>query len=299
MNEWIHVKNHEHTSFESEDFQFSCFYIESSNTLPHWHAHSEIIFIGSGSCTVYVDGTLFSCQKGDFVFVPPNRLHSISVEAGSIHYALVIGDTLLKQMMTDKHCTEILAPFIAGSGSAPFAVQSGQEGHEHCLIHLKNMIREQAGRENGFQLAIKLELCSFFLMLAKHFPDLHDGQIPGTEKNARVLIRTLEYIKKNYVQRLTITNTSRYLNMSAQHFCRTFKAYTGKTFVEYLTLFRLEKANQLLCDTDLPITQIPELTGFCNANYFARVYKHHYGYPPSHTRKMKCESMVLLHGMRR
>lgn len=80
---------------------------------------------------------------------------------------------------------------------------------------------------------------------------------------------------------------SNYANMSNQHFCRLFKAYTGKTFIEFLSLYRLEQSNLLLITTDVPITQIPERTGFCNANYFARVYKNRYGHPPSYTRKNK------------
>ena len=80
------------------------------------------------------------------------------------------------------------------------------------------------------------------------------------------------------------------MNMSEQHFSRLFKTYTGKTFIDYLTQFRLEQARKLLLKSDLPITQIPELTGFCNPNYFSRIFKHYYEQTPSEARKCKADA---------
>jgi AraC family transcriptional regulator, transcriptional activator of pobA len=97
----------------------------------------------------------------------------------------------------------------------------------------------------------------------------------------RLIKSSLDYLNLHYSERITVRHMSEYCHLSIQHFSRLFKSYTGKTFIEYLTLFRLEQARKILSGTDIPIIQIPDLVGFCNGNYFSRLYKKYYGHPPS------------------
>ncbi len=56
---------------------------------------------------------------------------------------------------------------------------------------------------------------------------------------------------------------------------------TGLTFVKFLNLYRINAAEELLSKTSLSITEISEKTGFCNINYFCRIFKQFKGYAPS------------------
>ncbi len=52
------------------------------------------------------------------------------------------------------------------------------------------------------------------------------------------------------------------------YFNRLLKSQTGMTYTEYLQMLRLEKAEQLLTDTDNTIEQIAEEVGYRNKGYF-------------------------------
>ncbi len=132
---------------------------------------------------------------------------------------------------------------------------------------------------------IKAILCLFFTQLARDYPCLVSEPDKLSTNNIQAMKKAINYISDHYSEKITLSDISFYTTMSQQHFCRLFKTYTGKTFTQFITHHRLERANLLLLKTDLPVTQVPELTGFCNFNYFARVYKHHYGHAPSLTRK--------------
>ena len=57
---------------------------------------------------------------------------------------------------------------------------------------------------------------------------------------------TVLYIMKHYEEQLTIENVAESMFVSVRHLSRQFKLETGKTFVEYLTDYRIQIAMELL-----------------------------------------------------
>ncbi len=58
-------------------------------------------------------------------------------------------------------------------------------------------------------------------------------------------------------------------------------AYTGTSFQTYLQDRRLRFAHSLLTATALAVTEVCHAAGFNNLSHFGRVYRRHYGTPPS------------------
>ena len=266
----IHVGNFEHTKLQNDYFPFNTFYIDNENTLSHWHNHAEIIYINDGICHIYINGNLYIGQAGDIIIAPPNSLHTVLVKKQSTYYAIVIGNTLLDA--------------VKESLTGPVHLQKNVDHYASLHGSIKNILIESTNRLKFYENIIKIELYKFFTILMRHFEGSPTQDNPVHSWTIH-LKKVLEYLSIHYTKKLTISDMSKLINVSEQHFSRLFKAYTGKTFIEYLTLLRLEHANRLLLDTDIPITQIPELTGFCNPNYFSRVYKKNYGQAPSKKRK--------------
>lgn len=285
MLDFIQADNFEYTRFVTESFQFNCFYIKNSNTLPHWHNHTEIVYISKGNCHIYIDGSLFICQKGDFLLVPPGYLHSILPQTSSDYYAIVIGESLMTVISKDPHLDLLITPFINKWGMSPLYVSTLHPAHDKCYRYLNALITLTPTQTPFYEACIKLEICQLILQMNLNFSDHLTQPSNPTTSNTHLLKKAIEYLQTHYHEKITIHDLAIIYGLSEQHFSRLFKAYTGKTIIDYLTLLRLECANKLLVTTDLPITQIPEVTGFCNANYFARVYKNQFGQTPSQTRK--------------
>ena len=183
------------------------------------------------------------------------------------------------------HFSAIVKPIADGFFFSPCHLTAQDAVHPSLVKNLKNIIRESATHLPHRELFIKLELCQFFASLARYNPALFSTAETLSTSHTTNMKLAIEYLTDHYSEKITIRTMTELMNMSEQHFSRLFKTYTGKTFVEYLTLYRLECANKLLLKSNLPITQIPELTGFCNPNYFSRVYKNYYGHSPSQSRK--------------
>jgi two-component system response regulator YesN len=97
-----------------------------------------------------------------------------------------------------------------------------------------------------------------------------DGQ---SKVNSTAVAKAVDYIKKNYRQEVSLTDVSRVIYLNPQYFSRVFRREMGMTFVDYLTMVRIEKAKELLLGSDLPVSAIAREVGYPDANYFSRIFK--------------------------
>lgn len=285
--DYLQPANFEHTQFASESLPFNCFYIKNANTLPHWHNHTEIVYVPKGGCDLYINGQLFVLNQGDLILIPPSSLHSINPLGISDYYALVIGEHLLDAFIQDQHFGPLLSPILQSRGLVPLCIRTDHCEYDSLFSPLIPIINTDFNETSQYAITLKISLCQFFNQLIRCFPEYATAHHAPVHSHTLLLKKTISYMQLHTTHQITLKMLADICNLSEQHFSRLFKSYTGKTAMTYLALLRLENAHKLLVTTDLPITQIPELTGFCNANYFARTYKTYYGKTPSQSRKMR------------
>lgn len=82
------------------------------------------------------------------------------------------------------------------------------------------------------------------------------------------------------------------LNSNPAYLGQLFQKETGQPFNEYINQFRMEKAKQLLLNTNLTATEISKKIGFNDSNYFFRLFKKYMGVSPSELRKYVVKRQV-------
>jgi len=120
------------------------------------------------------------------------------------------------------------------------------------------------------------------------FSRQNSPEVTNTLKNLRqaeMLKPIFTYIETDFSNKITLDQAAKLVNLSTHHFCKSFKRATGRTFIEYLHIVRINEAERLLKKTELSITRIAEQVGFCNINYFDKVFKKVKKYQPSNARK--------------
>lgn len=119
------------------------------------------------------------------------------------------------------------------------------------------------------------------------------------ESRSRALIKkALIYMDKDYKSALSYKDVAAELFISPSYFLALFKKETGYTFVDYLTMLRMEKAKALLINSNMSITDIAYETGFNNSNYFSSLFKKTVGitakeYRGANTQQISKNSKIL------
>ncbi len=98
------------------------------------------------------------------------------------------------------------------------------------------------------------------------------------------------YIKHNLQNRLTLFDIATHLHCSKATLTETFRREFGLTVVQYINKNRLEKACQLLINTELPVGVICEECGFSGGEYFSALFKKNYAISPLGYRKRAREA---------
>jgi len=75
------------------------------------------------------------------------------------------------------------------------------------------------------------------------------------------------------------------VSLSAGHFTALFKQHTGCALTEFITRLRLDRAKQLLRETDMPIYKISEDVGYADSFYFTRQFGKETGMSPREFRQ--------------
>ena len=103
-------------------------------------------------------------------------------------------------------------------------------------------------------------------------------RLPNQYENM-ISMTTLDYIEQKY-RTATLTELCDMLHLPMHVLSKMIKKSTGFNFKELLQRKRLNKSVELMCDTDLPISDIIAAVGYENNSYFHRVFKERYGVTP-------------------
>jgi len=104
--------------------------------------------------------------------------------------------------------------------------------------------------------------------------------------NADSVSCLLKYIHENYGdENLSISQISEHVFLSMNYISTLFKDQVGITLNQYITEYRLEKAKELLLNSELKVNDISAKVGYSDSNYFAKIFKKINEQTPSDYRK--------------
>jgi len=111
-----------------------------------------------------------------------------------------------------------------------------------------------------------------------------------TPKTTNSLEQAITYIHENLHRELSIQSISRSANLSKTTLYAAFHQRFHCTVSSYIHAKRVEKAMQLLSETDLNMEEISQRVGFSSASYFSKIFKKHTGLSPLQQRKRSRKS---------
>lgn len=106
------------------------------------------------------------------------------------------------------------------------------------------------------------------------------------QQDTKPIREAKQYIQTNYNKSLNLEEVSDKVGFNASYFSSLFKKDTGYTFLEYLSEIRMNKAKDLLKETNLSIAIICENVGYSDVKHFTKMFTKHTGLKPNEYRKL-------------
>ncbi len=112
----------------------------------------------------------------------------------------------------------------------------------------------------------------------------------------RLITEAQDIVKEKYMEsEISLDVVCAILGVSNSYFSSVFKKETGKSFISYLTDYRMNIAAELILNTDEKSCTIAEKVGYKDANYFSYVFKKKFGVSPSKYRTKHVPKEFLNH----
>ena len=229
---------------------------------PHFHKNMEVIGVLSGSLFVTVNGVSKILHQGEWALVLSNQIHSFRVDGDSEIWVTVFSE-------------EYVPSFVN--------VVKDKQGSDYAFSLSKpveNLVRNKLMIDSTSRMMRKAclyAICDEFLA--------QTSLEPRQERTTFLVGQLLDWISANYTKDVSLKQAAALFGYEYHYLSRLLNRNFAINFIGLLTGYRVEHALRLLQETNLPITQIAELSGFQSIRSFNLSFKKFTGKTPADYRK--------------
>ena len=260
------------------------FYDREGALVPnHWHKETELVFVRTGSVKMVINDVLYTLGPGDMAVILGGDTHSYFQTYD--HERVVV--MFAPELFEDGEELRLIQKKMKGISRVS---TQWNEAHQRTVRAIfQRLIELNDTAELGRNLSVRARLYDLVVLLANGFEQ--DAQQRDTqEKSAQAaMLANLEkaflYVERNFSSHIDLQDAADELGFTTSYFARFFKRFTGITFMEYLTAYRIGRVQRLLAERRMNVTQIAEATGFSSVKTFNRVFKAHTGMSPREYQK--------------
>lgn len=113
------------------------------------------------------------------------------------------------------------------------------------------------------------------------------AEIPVSDFSAYRLHKIMNAVLAHPEEDHSLEQMAAVAGVTPSHFCRLFKKATGISPHQYVMKARLDRAQQMLVQTDLSLVALSEATGFTSQSHFSRAFRAWFGTSPSDYRQQE------------
>ena len=261
---------------EDTKFPFSMYKASGDGRIINTRSHAtsmEIVEVTSGAVTVQIGTELIAAAEGDFLYIPPTM--AFRVDAAS-EYANVRGmlfDMSIIEENLENFDSEVFYMFYVQSRNKITVFGNEHPIHSTLKRFMQESYDEYTEKEVCYKLPIRANIYQMMTALLRYYCGSKNELDRMIYHNVLRLRPVISYIDEHFREKIYIEELSAMINVSPDYFTKMFKESIGKTPIDYINGMRVNSAMDLLCTTDMSMTEIADSIGFCNPNYFHKIFK--------------------------
>ena len=277
----------EHKPHGTKDYPYTQYHIHKAKKafhIPvHWHDEVEMIYVRQGELHISIEGNIYTATSGDVYLVNPGELHFMETEHIPVdYYTILFPLQFISFLSQDRIEREILTPFREGK-----LLLKNDINQEAYAKKVQQMLEELIAINEVQKGIYELRTKTLLLQLIAEFAEescFHESVMRKTSILQRNMIT---YIQDHFSEKLTLEMLANEFHLSQKYISRYFKEQFAISFMQYVGHLRMEKAKDLLRNTELSITEVAMSSGYPSVNLFIRSFKETYQVTPLQYRKTR------------
>lgn len=267
-HEHFYVKRPERESLVQPELIYTGLLEDAPNwfNIQHSHDFCEILYVAGGAGEAILEGKKFRLAPGDLVVVNPGTLHEERSDAKAPLRLIFLA------------IRDFAVPGLPAGclSQEKYRVLSCGEYRYKMDIYLRELLQETSSQIEFYQ-EISQGLVSALLVLVMRLIRINPEDEAALSQECQ---KIKEYLDQNFTSPITLDSLSETVYISKHYLSHLFKEQTGISPIKYLTSKRMEKACELLSETELPVSEVSKAVGYENPLYFSQVFKRVYGISP-------------------
>ena len=267
-HEHFYVKRSERESLVQPELIYTGLLEDAPNwfNIQHSHDFCEILYVAGGAGEAILEGKKFRLAPGDLVVVNPGTLHEERSDAKAPLRLIFLA------------IRDFAVPGLPAGclSQEKYRVLSCGEYRYKMDIYLRELLQETSSQIEFYQ-EISQGLVSALLVLVMRLIRINPEDEAALSQECQ---KIKEYLDQNFTSPITLDSLSETVYISKHYLSHLFKEQTGASPIKYLTSKRMEKACELLSETELPVSEVSKAVGYENPLYFSQVFKRIYGISP-------------------
>jgi len=239
---------------------------------------------------------------GSISFVSPYRIHRGGRGASSQFYVINFHHRFLRPgLAIDPSCADSW-PFTNAPELLPFAFQEfinfQLDGEELAIAHdaCRSMLDQYRSRRVFSHELLRAHLLLLLGTVCQRYEQelshLLASSVGGPTRRS-ALVRVTRYISEHLTDDIALADVAAAAELSRSYVTQLLKRETGKTFVDFITALRLQKAQELLATTDMRVGEIALAVGYDDDAYFARRFRQFLRVSPGEYRRTAATDSAL------
>lgn len=267
-------------------------YRHDSDRIPHFHDFVELVYVEKGEAIHEFEGERYTIGPGDVFIINMGEVHTYRIRNSKtldiincLFTPALIHESLLHELQLMKAMDFLyVLPFL--NDRERFHHRLRLTGHESATVQhlMESMIEELKETSVGYRTLIKMKLVEILVLLSRYYKKQLNETVAeniadmGDDMRAR---RISGYLERHSYQAIDVESIARLFHISSRQLNRILKNETGLSVMETMHRNRMERAKQLLRETDETIIRIAALVGYESPSFFNRLFVRQVGCPPS------------------
>ena len=275
----------EHEYFERRDFPLRITQVESTPGYPvhqiHTHEFTELTIVYGGTATHVTRCGNYPLKVGDVFLIERGRSHGYMDQDHFKIINILFNELRLPLPLWDFGNTPFAQRIFKPHRSEELLMTLSRESLE-AIKQLADAIElERVERRNSFRFRVVALFIELLVELARNYTDSERMQ----KADFYSIPDALEYLERNYMKPLDITQLAAYFNMSRRNFFRNFKRSIGESPYRHLMNIRLRNVQEMLTKTSYPLEEVASRCGFANSQNLAYHFRKTFNVSPMQYRK--------------